>query len=232
MRQPALIEQSPAAAANGWGRAPRCGSTATPPSSGGGPAGLSGATWLARHRRCAVVVDSGEYRNRWVRSSHGYLGRDPASPEDMRDAAHRDLARYGSVRIITDRVLSASADGDTFTVQLEQASPLTSRRLVLATSVSRPGCWSGRRRCARHVAGLPAARRRPDRQCLRLLVDRPPATQPAGGGAAAPVAMTDPVAPDRTESLTTPKPCRRVMGRGTTLGRPVGQGCPGRSEAG
>ncbi len=103
---------------------------------GGGPAGLSAATWLARHRRSAVVVDSGEYRNRWVRSSHGYLGRDPASPGDMRDAAHRDLARYGSVRIITDRVLSASADGDTFTVQLEQASPLTSRRLVLATGVA------------------------------------------------------------------------------------------------
>ena len=48
---------------------------------GGGPAGLAAATWLARYRRRVLVVDSGEYRNRWVTNMHGYLGWDPAEPD-------------------------------------------------------------------------------------------------------------------------------------------------------
>ncbi len=103
---------------------------------GGGPAGLSAATWLARHRRSAVVVDSSEYRNRWVDSSHGYLGNDPTSPDELRAAAHRDLARYDSVRVVADRVTTVTADGDAFTVQLQQAGRMTFSRLILATGVA------------------------------------------------------------------------------------------------
>ena len=50
---------------------------------GGGPAGLSAATWAARYRRSVLIVDSGEYRNRWVHRSHGYLGNDPADPMEL-----------------------------------------------------------------------------------------------------------------------------------------------------
>ena len=47
---------------------------------GGGPAGLSAASWLGRYRRSVVVIDSEEYRNAGVDVSHGYLGSDPVPP--------------------------------------------------------------------------------------------------------------------------------------------------------
>ena len=50
---------------------------------GGGPAGLSAATWLARYRRRVLALDSGEYRNRWADTSHGYFSRDPVNPVEL-----------------------------------------------------------------------------------------------------------------------------------------------------
>lgn len=132
MRQPAWIVRPSAAAANNC----RMSIDTDVAIVGGGPAGLSAATWLARHRRSAVVVDSSEYRNRWVDSSHGYLGNDPTSPDELRAAAHRDLARYDSVRVVADRVTTVTADGDAFTVQLQQAGRMTFSRLILATGVA------------------------------------------------------------------------------------------------
>ena len=61
---------------------------------GGGPAGITAATWLARYRRRTLLVDSGEHRNRWVEQSHGYLTRDPASPRDLLRIACEQLATY------------------------------------------------------------------------------------------------------------------------------------------
>jgi cation diffusion facilitator CzcD-associated flavoprotein CzcO len=47
---------------------------------GGGPAGLTAATWLGRYRRNTLVVDGQQYRNRWVEKVHGVLANDPVSP--------------------------------------------------------------------------------------------------------------------------------------------------------
>ena len=60
---------------------------------GGGPAGLSAATWLARYRRTVLVLDSREYRNRWADASHGYFTRDPAWSGDsgVKSAGQRGL---------------------------------------------------------------------------------------------------------------------------------------------
>ena len=41
---------------------------------GGGPAGLTAATYLARYRRIARVIDSGESRARQIPLSHNYPG--------------------------------------------------------------------------------------------------------------------------------------------------------------
>jgi thioredoxin reductase len=106
---------------------------------GGGPAGLSAAIWLGRHRRRTVLVDAGEHRNRWVEHAHGYLGRDPLDPRTLVDRARQDLSRYDTVRVHRGRALSTlrddgDGDGPLFTLRTD-AEELTARRLVLATGV-------------------------------------------------------------------------------------------------
>lgn len=43
---------------------------------GGGPAGLSALSGLARVRRTALLIDSGEYRNGATRHAHDIIGSD------------------------------------------------------------------------------------------------------------------------------------------------------------
>lgn len=102
---------------------------------GGGPAGLSAATWLGRYRRHTLLVDSGEYRNAAVDSSHGYLGSDGMNPAELRQRARADLAAYPTVEMHDGAVTGVRGERGDFTVDLagQQVSAL---RLVLATGVS------------------------------------------------------------------------------------------------
>lgn len=102
---------------------------------GGGPAGLSAATWLARYRRSVVVLDSGEYRNRWVRRTHGYLGADPQDPMRLLERARQDLGRYDTVQVRRDRATAVRRDGDGRFVVGTDAGELVALRLVFATGV-------------------------------------------------------------------------------------------------
>ena len=102
---------------------------------GGGPAGLSAATWLARYRRSVVVLDSGEYRNRWVARSHGYLGADPQDPMRLLERAREDLARYDRVAVRRARATDVRRDGDGRFVVTADGTELVALRLVLATGV-------------------------------------------------------------------------------------------------
>jgi len=108
---------------------------------GGGPAGLSAATWAARYRRSVLVVDSGEYRNRWVDRSHGYLGNDPADPMELLRRARADLARYPEVTFCEGRVSAARRNGEGHFVltvgggDRDTGGEHAALRLVLATGV-------------------------------------------------------------------------------------------------
>jgi thioredoxin reductase len=103
---------------------------------GGGPAGLSAATWLARYRRRVLVLDSGEYRNRWAEASHGYLGRDPANPAELLARARDDLRAYPTAEVRHARVVKvAVCDADGGFEVVTEGERLTGRRLVLATGV-------------------------------------------------------------------------------------------------
>lgn len=101
---------------------------------GGGPAGLSAALWLGRYRREVLVLDSGEYRNRWVTESHGYLGADGIDPAELRERAHRDLRRYGSITHRCADASGAERTSDGFVVETADG-PITCRRIILATGV-------------------------------------------------------------------------------------------------
>jgi thioredoxin reductase len=72
---------------------------------------LAAATWLARYRRTVLVLDSGEYRNRWAEASHGYLGRDPVAPAELRARARAELAAYPTAEIRAAKVVKVAAGG-------------------------------------------------------------------------------------------------------------------------
>lgn len=102
---------------------------------GGSYAGLSAALQLARARRRIAVVDAGQRRNRFARSSHGFLGQDGRSPQDIVDDARAQLLAYPTVQWVDGHATAPTAQGDTFSVTTP-AGPLTARRLLIATGVA------------------------------------------------------------------------------------------------
>jgi thioredoxin reductase len=103
---------------------------------GGGPAGLSAATWIARHRRRVALVDRGERRNRWVELTHGYLGLDPVDPAELARKASDALLSYPTAEIVEGRVETAERRPDgTFLLCTDEGVELIARRLILATGV-------------------------------------------------------------------------------------------------
>ena len=102
---------------------------------GGGAAGLSAATWIARYRRTVTVVDGGEPRNRWVEHAHGYLGEDPVDPAQLLERARQQLAGYDETELRPASVLEARREDGQFVLDLDGGPPLRTRRLVLATGV-------------------------------------------------------------------------------------------------
>jgi thioredoxin reductase len=101
---------------------------------GGGPAGIAAATWLARYRRRTLVVDSGDYRNAEVVSTHGYLGRDPSAPADLRAEARAGAEQYESLFWRSGRVTRAARIDDGFELAID-GDVVRAKRIVLATGV-------------------------------------------------------------------------------------------------
>jgi thioredoxin reductase len=101
---------------------------------GGGPAGLAAALWLGRYRRPTVVLDSSEYRNRWVSTTHGYLGSDGVDPAELRHGARRDLASYPEVVLRESRATSLHTSEGGFVVDTEDG-PIIAKQVILATGV-------------------------------------------------------------------------------------------------
>ncbi|MFP5320089.1 MAG: NAD(P)/FAD-dependent oxidoreductase [Acidimicrobiia bacterium] len=102
---------------------------------GGGPAGLSAAAWLARHRRRVALVDGGRRRNRWVEQTHGYLGLDPVDPAHLMDRARAGLLAYPTAEICVGEAVAAEIRPDGTFGLSTTAGDLVARRLVLATGV-------------------------------------------------------------------------------------------------
>lgn len=102
---------------------------------GGGFAGLSAATYIARGRRSVCVIDTGSPRNRFSAASHGFFGQDGSDPRAMIAQARTQLLSYPQVTFVAGEVTDAGA-GEDFTVRLASGEKLHAARLVLAHGIS------------------------------------------------------------------------------------------------
>ena len=120
---------------------------------GGGPAGLSAATSLARSLHTVVIFDSKQYRNARLPHLHGAPGWDHEDPASIRTKMQKDLiARYNTTKLLehgASRAAQCEEGRARFVVTDEKGMEWFGRKLVIATGVSDilpnlPGydmCW-------------------------------------------------------------------------------------------
>lgn len=104
---------------------------------GGGPAGLSVATGLARQLYTAVVFDSGVYRNDRVNHMHNVLTWDHCEPAEFRKKARDDLlARYQTIQFENTKIESVQKTAEGYFQAIDTSGKAwEGRKLVLATGV-------------------------------------------------------------------------------------------------
>jgi thioredoxin reductase len=122
---------------------------------GGGPAGLSALSGLARVRRNALLIDSGEYRNGLTRHMHDVIGNDGklstyldlglssdssatgTVPAVFRAAAREGIAKYPTAHMQNGTVTSIVSvqNGTSFITTDSTGANYTSRKIILATGL-------------------------------------------------------------------------------------------------
>ncbi|WP_423066729.1 NAD(P)/FAD-dependent oxidoreductase [Devosia sp. CN2-171] len=103
---------------------------------GGSFAGLAAATYIARGRRTAAIIDTGLPRNRFAAHSHGFLTHDGNAPAEILATARAQVAAYPTVQFIDGSANSATKTGDGFAVTLGTGEVVEARKLVLAYGIS------------------------------------------------------------------------------------------------
>ncbi|EMT72863.1 hypothetical protein NOF04DRAFT_11978 [Fusarium oxysporum II5] len=111
---------------------------------GGGPAGLSALSGLARVRRHVLLIDSGEYRNGPTTHMHDVIGWDGVQPAYFRYESRRLLSHYKTVKMengtVTD-IRPLHGTNTRFSVSVDYpgqsrtTKQITARRIVLATGL-------------------------------------------------------------------------------------------------
>ena len=106
---------------------------------GGSFAGQAAALQLGRARRRVLLVDAQQPRNRFARSSHGFLGQDGCSPSAIMATAAQQLSRYATVALAQEEATDAAAtgpeSGQGFRVLLADGRQAHGKRIILATGV-------------------------------------------------------------------------------------------------
>jgi thioredoxin reductase len=103
---------------------------------GGSYAGLSAALQLARARRKIMLIDAGQRRNRFARSSHGFLGQDGRAPGDIVADARAQLLAYPTVEWVDGHAATAQKTPAGFSVGTAKGETLEAKRLILALGVA------------------------------------------------------------------------------------------------
>ncbi|HYR08799.1 MAG TPA: NAD(P)/FAD-dependent oxidoreductase, partial [Longimicrobium sp.] len=101
---------------------------------GGGPAGLSGALWLARYRRKVRVFDAEDPRNAATWAVHGYPGLQDISPRDLRKTLKLQAVDAGA-EYEPGVVVTVEGEQDDFRVTMEDGRVFGARRILIATGL-------------------------------------------------------------------------------------------------
>lgn len=101
---------------------------------GGGPAGLSGALWLARYLRKVRVFDAEDPRNAATWAVHGYPGLPEISPRELRKTLKLQAVDAGA-EYEAGVVLTIEGEQDDFKVTMDDGRVFGARRLLLATGL-------------------------------------------------------------------------------------------------
>jgi len=102
---------------------------------GGGAAGLSAATVLARACRSVAVIDAGRPRNEQAGGVHGFLSRDGMPPRELLAVGRQELERYGG-RVVPGNAVGARRRGNGFEVALETGALISARRLLVTSGLT------------------------------------------------------------------------------------------------
>jgi thioredoxin reductase (NADPH) len=102
---------------------------------GGGPAGLTAATYLARFRRRAMVVDSGNSRAALIPNTHNYPAfSDGISGPDLLEKLRTQASRYGAA-LHTGSVRSLDWYGGNFIAGMTDETAVKAPKVILATGI-------------------------------------------------------------------------------------------------
>ncbi|RAX45902.1 thioredoxin reductase [Arthrobacter sp. AQ5-06] len=102
---------------------------------GGGAAGLSAATTLARALRSVLVIDSGTPRNAPAAGVHGYLSRDGMNPRELLTIGRSEVLSYGGT-VLDGEAVSARRTPYGFEVVLGDTRRFSARRLLVTTGLT------------------------------------------------------------------------------------------------
>ncbi len=101
---------------------------------GGGPAGLSAATALARSRRTVLVLDSGHPRNAPAGHLHNFLSRDNTSPLELVAIGRREVETFGGT-VAAAEVANVRRVGESFEVTTVDGRVAPARRVLVTTGL-------------------------------------------------------------------------------------------------
>jgi thioredoxin reductase (NADPH) len=100
---------------------------------GGGPAGLTAATYLARYRRSVLVVDAGDSRAALIPETHNHPAFSEISGAALLERMRKQAQRYGA-QINPGTITGLDAQGDEF-VATTDSTEYRARRVLLATGI-------------------------------------------------------------------------------------------------
>ena len=101
---------------------------------GGGPAGLTAATYLGRFKRKILVIDAGDSRARQIPESHNFPGfAEGISGPDLLREMRRQARQYGAEEL-NGTAENLRRDGDGYTITVGNRS-IRAPRVLLATGL-------------------------------------------------------------------------------------------------